>query len=218
MSKTIPVIDENAEELLKVVSQKINDRYFGGMIKSRVIWAIPRSSIGLAGSEAIPLPELPIGSDETFIKVAEAVDQGEICRAIEILTPIAESGHDNGLKLMIILCQKANLEEDASHWAAIRNRNAAQITMPAPGSIEKENGQWSCIRIHPSLAARPNPKIPLSVIEYVVFHEMLHEFLDTKADDPHPDIFLKHEQLFKKRDKAVAWLDSRGFSTLGDCV
>lgn len=218
MSKTIPTINDELTEKLQSMATRVNERYFGGMITSRVIWAVPRSSVGRAGAEAIPDTELPEGAGDILIKVADAADRGDVSTAIDLLTPMAEAGHDNSLKAMIILCQNAGLDEKAAHWASIRNEGANRITLPAPGSIEKEDGKWSLIKVHPSLAVKSNPKIPAWVIEYVIHHEMLHEFLDTTQSDPHPEIFLKHEHLFKKREKAVEWLKSKGFSTLGECV
>jgi predicted metal-dependent hydrolase len=74
-------------------------------------------------------------------------------------------------------------------------------------------GQWGHIKVHPNLSL---PKTPPIVIKYVLFHEMLHEHLDSDPLESHSSTFLKHENLFNFREKARNWLSQKGYSVHED--
>jgi predicted metal-dependent hydrolase len=66
--------------------------------------------------------------------------------------------------------------------------------------------QTNAIRINPVLDRK---SVPLYVIRYIVYHEMLHSVVKEERRNGrrrvHTPAFRKQEQLFKDHDKAVAW-------------
>lgn len=61
------------------------------------------------------------------------------------------------------------------------------------------------IRIHPSL---DNPLVPLFFLEYIVFHEMLHELFPTASSgrhQHHPRAFRERERTFPRYREALDW-------------
>lgn len=62
------------------------------------------------------------------------------------------------------------------------------------------------IRIHPAL---DKPDVPLFFVEYIVFHEMLHQLFPSARHDGrhvhHPRAFKDREKAFPLYDAAIAW-------------
>jgi hypothetical protein len=62
------------------------------------------------------------------------------------------------------------------------------------------------IRIHPAL---DRPDVPLFFVEYIVFHEMLHQVFPSARDSGrhvhHPKAFRDRERAFPRYTAAVAW-------------
>jgi hypothetical protein len=62
------------------------------------------------------------------------------------------------------------------------------------------------IRIHPAL---DRPDVPRFFIEYIVFHEMLHQLFPSDRPDGrnvhHPRAFRDRERAFPRYDAAIAW-------------
>ena len=218
MLKTIRSIGKEENDYLATVAEKINREYFEGSINSDVVWAIPRSGVGRAGSNELSKVKLPEIATPTLVEILKLQAEGEDKRAFELLKPLAETKNDYCVKLMIILCNKLGLDEEFHYWAKLRNFGANQIILPSPGSIEKKDDEWGIIKIHTCLAVPDSNTIPPYVLKYIIFHEMLHEYLDTSIDNPHPEYFLKFEGFFKKKRRSTEWLENKGFSTLDKCL
>lgn len=91
-----------------------------------------------------------------------------------------------------------------------------ETVAPAVASIEIVN-EVEEILVSPALSSI-GYKAPKFVVSYVVFHEMMHKVLDTKAYNPHPRLFRRMEATAYRRDCAVAWLRKHRFSTIEDLV
>ncbi len=93
----------------------------------------------------------------------------------------------------------------------------------SPASVTETGDTWT-ICIHPNIllqflqkntgessVPRPSRRIPLYVIEYLIFHEAIHIFL---GDTKHSKDFLWLEKRYDERVKAREWLKINGFGTV----
>ncbi|MGQ0505478.1 MAG: hypothetical protein ACT4TC_09175 [Myxococcaceae bacterium] len=99
-----------------------------------------------------------------------------------------------------------------------RNRIDATITYgPAPRSrrprksikMGSYHSDSRVIRIHPAL---DHPKVPRYVVEWIVFHEMLHHIYRARRGEDgrrcvHPPEFMAHERRFHDYERAARWED-----------
>jgi hypothetical protein len=208
----IPVLDEKSKIILNTAYNRVNKSHFKNSIESSISWGVPHSGIGRLAFT----PQKTSLDDEgkkTFSKAIELSSIGKPLEAIEKLAPLANSGSDLSLQAIINIASKNGLDSIFSHWAKKRNSAVNVISLPAPSSIEKIDGAWGLIKIHPNLSLKSTPPC---VLKYVIFHEMLHEFLDSDTNEPHSAAFLKHEKRFNYREKARDWLTNKGYSVHND--
>lgn len=67
------------------------------------------------------------------------------------------------------------------------------------------------IAIHPYLYAR---SAPMFVINYLVFHELLHAFHKGDPSNSHSDNFIADEKKAPYREKAMKWLKENSFPVM----
>jgi hypothetical protein len=211
-TKQLPVIGKVEEEKLQLAFDRVNNRYFNKSIVSKISWGVPQSGIGRVAFAPKDDGNLD-GVKEAVSVASKFANSGDYVAAINALIPLADSGNDTCMKAIITISSKANLTDIFSYWSKKRNSPANILCLPSASSIEKIKGEWGHIRVHPNLSL---PRTPPKVLKYVIYHEMLHEHLDSDPSEPHSEIFLKHEKLFAYGADSREFLRKKGYSVHND--
>lgn len=205
-------VSEHDADLLQRMGFEVSRLYFGGSINTPVRWTIPSASES-------PEPKLDIAhlspdDLESLTMAVQAFSDRQYDRAKELILPFTSRGmrEANQLYVRILMDSKDSSWPDA---AKKFNRLCTDSLYVPAGSTEVIDGvQW--LLIHPALSRSNGYNSPRYVLRYVIFHEMLHGFLNTSHADPHPAIFRKMEAAIQDRGRAVEWLRRHHFSTIED--
>lgn len=200
-------------EYLQRLADEINKKYFKGHVTTPVRWGIP------SATEQNP-PSLDIASltDEERDSLVRAItfyNTNKFESAKAELAPLVERGQKEATKLYMKVLKR--LRDDA--WIDLArqiNRVCTDTLFVAPGSTEIQDENGASILVHPSLSRSAGLAAPRYVLGYVLFHEQLHSWLGTTADQPHPPTFRKIEATFPDRAKAIRWLALNNFTTIED--
>ena len=197
-----PYLDtESLIKSLDVVSR----RFFNDEITASIIWEVPKGlvsiNIGTACYELCDRTE-----EITFEQATKALEQGEMEKALALLTPLADKGHPDSELLVCHLLKR----KQGSWQAYAKAYNDHFVTeMMAPAACYYPDSQT--IAIHPHLHRR---EVPMFVLRYLIYHECCHQIVTSSESHPHPPSFMEYEVNAPFRDKALAWLEKEGFPTL----
>ena len=194
-------------EILKNVLSLMNKRYFHGNIAASVIWEVPRGTVSMyIGEKGLSLqPDSPLHS--TFEKATRLLHSGQHAKAIPYLKECADANHPESKLLLSHIYKRAG-DSLWQHYAASYNRHIESVRAVPAACYYRDQ---AIIAIHPYLSQLPTP---LFVFKYLVYHECCHQLIDSTGDDPHPPAFLEWELKAPGRDRALDWLEKRGFPTL----
>lgn len=83
---------------------------------------------------------------------------------------------------------------------------AGDAASPVPAAAYNSCG---VIVVHPALRDKTAPQY---VLEYLIYHECLHELFPVSADEnPHPPELIEWEKKAPKKEQAQRWLARHGF-------
>lgn len=205
-------ISAEDEDLLQRIAKDVNKKHFSGGIDLAIRWGIPSAS-------EISEPKIDVKdlSHEEKLQLVHGVQlffARKLDEAKRTLKPLMDKGQREAAQLYVRVLM---LMRDPT-WPDVAKRiNSVcvdTIFVP-PGSTEIIDGV-KVILIHPTLSQSAGHSAPRYALRYVAFHEMLHGWMDTSDDEPHPPAFRRLDSIFPGRDRAVTWLKRNRFSILED--
>lgn len=210
LQPSVCTVAESDTELLEQLFDEINAAHFGGTIKARPIWKVPTATE--AAPAALSVKSFSARDLETLTKALLLSNANKFDEAIVLLDGLHQKGCREVRKLYCRLLKRAGRPEWSAYAASI-NRLSGDALLTPPAGIEPCDGVTN-ILIHPALSHSAGYKAPIPVIRYAQHHELLHVFLGTTADDPHPLVFRRLDEAIPGRKEAVQWLQRYGFATI----
>lgn len=187
----------------------INRRFFNSEITASISWDVPQGLVSInIGTVRYELKDLT--EEITFEQATKALEQGEMEKALALLTPLADKGHPDSELLVCHLLKRK--QGDWQTYAKAYNDHFI-TEMMAPAACYYPDSQT--IAIHPHLHRRD---VPMFVLRYLIYHECCHQVINSSESNPHPPAFMEYEINAPFRDKALAWLEKEGFPTLQNSV
>ncbi len=183
----------------------INQRFFQGKITGSIVWQVPKGMISI--NKGSPCYTLNGSTEELIFEQAKlAIQQGQIDKALALLTPFADKGHPDS---ELLVCHI--LKRQHKNWQGYAKAyNDHFITeMMAPAACYYPDTQ--IIAIHPHLHRRG---APMFVLRYLIYHECCHQIIESSESEPHSPLFMEYEEKAPFKSKALAWLSKEGFPTL----
>lgn len=203
-------VAEHDAELLEQLFEEINSANFGGAIKARPLWKVPSATE--PAPAALSIKNLSTSDLDKLSKAIVLRNANKCDEALALLEELQQKGCKEVKNFYCRLLKKAGRPEWISYAESI-NRLSGDALLTPPAGIEPCDGVIN-ILIHPALSHSAGYKAPKSVIRYAQHHELLHIFLGTTADDPHPTVFRRLDNAIPGRHEAVQWLRRHGFATI----
>ena len=200
-------------ELLEKLLQAVNKRYFKSRIKAEVIWEIPKGTVSVF--TGVKGAQFSSGSaeHEQFESARKHMEASDFDSAIPLLMHCAEQNHPDSKLLLSHLFKRLN-DNRWQHYAESYNRHFSTIRVVPPACYYPEQ---KTIAIHSHLFETNTPQY---VLKYLLYHECCHQLIPCNNTTPHPDAFMEWEHRAPNRDRALDWLEHKGFPTLrtaNDC-
>lgn len=185
----------------------VNNRFFQDTINANVLWQVPKGTVSLFIGE--PGKKLLPGNSlyDVFEFATKLIRSGQRKEAIPYLEQCAEAEHpDSELLLSHILMRAGN--ERWQHYAEAYSKHTATVRAVPAACYYADS---ATIAIHPHLQEVNTPQF---VLKYLIYHECCHQIIHCTDDEPHPEEFMRMENQAPARDRALAWLEKKGFPTL----
>lgn len=202
-------------DYLQKVAAEVNKRHFNGEVTITTRWGIPSAS-----EQAEPESDFSNWNTQEREQLVRAIglfNKRKFNETKAELIPLLAKGQREVSQLYLRVL--IHLRDDS--WQALAktiNRASTDTLFVAPGSTEQRGDSGAVILVHPSLSDSAGMGAPKYVVGYVMFHEMLHEWMGTSPDNPHPIEFRAIDKTFPDRAKAIVWLQSNNFTTIEDPV
>ena len=199
--------ESTCNKSLQEILDLVNRRYFNSRITANIAWEVPKGTVSMfIGERGITLtPGSPLHS--AFDTATRLLQSGRHLEAIPFLSQCADANHPESKLLLSHLYKRAgnNLWQ---RYAQSYNKHIESVrAVPAACYYSDQ----ATIAIHPHLNQLPTP---LFVLKYLVYHECCHQLVESTGQVPHTNEFLEWEHKAPGRERALLWLEKRGFPTL----
>lgn len=197
-------IDSPDKELLERCLQAVNKKHFRNKIEANIFWEVPKGTVSVRENTE----DLTLTTEQTlcFEKAIKLVESGKYLTAIQLLQPIADSGHRDSQLAMCHLLKRTH--GDWKKYAEMHN-SSVRVVQAVPAACYYPESKT--IAIHPHLFQR---NVPQFVLRYLIFHECCHQVIPSDESDPHPKSFMEMELQAPHRERAIVWLEKEGYPTL----
>ncbi len=205
-------VSDQDETLLQRIYREVNRAHYSGRICIPVRWEIPSASE--APEPPRKLSTLTPNEMKRVQMAVAAYERREFESAKELILPLTGIGVTDTDQFYIRILMASN---DPT-WSAVATRinQVSADTLFVPAASTEVVDSVEVIYVHPALSKSAGYNAPIYVLKYVLFHELLHKFLNTSPNDPHPELFRTMEKAVPDRAKAIAWLQAHQFSTVED--
>ncbi len=193
--------------LLEKIFTAANKRFFKGAVQASIIWEVPKGTVavstGTKGDSLIPGSE----TEKQFETATRHIKLQNFEQAVPLLINCAEANHPDSKLLLSHILKRKN-DERWQHYAASYNQHFATIRVVPAACYYPES---KTIAIHPHLQETNTPQF---VLKYLIYHECCHQLIECSDEAPHTDEFMQWEYKAPNRDRALDWLENKGFPTL----
>lgn len=207
-------VAEPDSALLSRLCSSVNQTYFAGQLSIAARWDVPSASE--SPEPVLDITKLTQQQLAGLTNAVQAFQDRRFESAKELVIPFVQQGIREASHLYV----RCLMELKDPTWCDVAKRLNKVCTdsliVPA-GSTEIVDGEET-ILIHPALSKSSGYGAPRYVIRYVLFHEQLHKFVDTRPANPHPEIFRNMERACIDRPLAIEWLQKHQFSTIEDAL
>lgn len=213
-SNVIRQVSPDEQISLELLADEVNRSYFGNSISIRPRWGIPSACESPEPKTCI---EHLSPTEMRDLKAGvEAFHKKNLQDAKQLLEQFVPNGPRDAALLYV---RVLTLLKDPT-WPDVAksvNKVCNDTIYVAPGSIEVIEGEEALL-VHPILSKTGGNGAPVFVVRYIVHHEMVHKFLGTSANEPHPEIFRRLDSCARDRVRALEWLRKHRFTTIEDQV
>ena len=181
--------------------------YFKNRVNAKLIWQVPKGAVSVfTGKQGARLKKGSLELD-CYIKAKKLISNDQIDQAIPLLEKCAAANHPESKLLLSHIFRRQN-NERWKHYATTYNQHLS-TTRAVPAACYYPESKT--IAIHHHLY---ECKTPQFVLKYLLFHECCHQLVDCSNSTPHPEAFMQWEVIAPNRNRALDWLEKKGFPTL----